>query len=112
MPSRTERGRDIRKGFTTRSGWVYVSVDESQIEVRLAAHSSGDPGLIRVYEEEEDVYSDFAITAFRLQDTRHKSDGTWHYPSVGRMEHRYPAKTCILATIYDVSAGGLLEQMP
>lgn len=66
MPTRTDRGRDIRKGFISAPGWTIVSVDESQIEVRLAAHSSGDQGLIRVYEEEEDVYSDFAITAFKL----------------------------------------------
>jgi DNA polymerase-1 len=112
MPSRTDRGRDIRRGFITKSGWCYVSVDESQIEVRLAAHSSGDPGLIRVYEEEEDVYSDFATTAFRLQDNRFKDNDGWHYPTVKKMDHRYPAKTCILAAIYDVSAGGLLEQMP
>ena len=112
MPTRTDRGRDIRRGFITDDGWKIVSVDESQIEVRLAAHSSGDPGLIRVYENEEDVYSDFAITAFHLADNRHRNSGHWEYPGVKRMEHRYPAKTCILAAIYDVSSGGLLEQMP
>jgi DNA polymerase I len=112
MPSRTSRGRAIRCGFVTRPGWVFVSVDESQIEVRLAAHSSGDEGLIKVYFNEEDVYSDFAITAFQIPDTRYRDDTGWHYPGVDRMLHRYPAKTCILAAIYDVSAGGLLEQMP
>src|SRR5271167_482026 len=112
MPSRTEKGREIRKGFITQPGWVMVSVDESQIEVRLAAHSSGDKALIRVYENEEDIYSDFAITAFKLKDDRYHDETGWHYPSVHRMNHRYPAKTCILASIYDVSAKGLLEQMP
>ncbi|MBU6231699.1 hypothetical protein KGP36_03440 [Patescibacteria group bacterium] len=112
MPARTNRGRDIRRGFITKPGWSYVSVDESQIEVRLTAHCSGDPGLIRVYENEEDVYSDFAITAFHLPDLRYRDDTGWHYPGVHRMDHRYPAKTCILAAIYDVSAKGLLEQMP
>lgn len=113
MPSRTSRGRDIRKGFVCPEGWSYVAVDESQIEVRLAAHSSSDPDLLRVYFNEEDVYSDFAITSFRLEDQRFRdSSGRWRYPTVKALEHRYPAKTCILASIYDVSAKGLLEQMP
>lgn len=113
MPSRTERGRDVRKGFITEDGWCYVSVDESQIEVRLAAHCSQDPGLIKIYQNKEDIYSDFAITAFKLADKRFKNaSGKWEYPGVDPMDHRYPAKTCILAAIYDVTAAGLLEQMP
>jgi DNA polymerase I len=113
MPNRTARGRDIRKGFITDPGWCYVSVDLSQIEVRIAAHSSGDENLIKVYENDEDIYSDFAITAFQLPDTRYRDDsGKWQYPSVDKNEHRFPAKTCILAAIYEVTESGLLEQMP
>lgn len=113
MPTRTTRGREIRKGFICPAGWSYCSIDESQIEVRLAAHSSGDPNLIRVYENEEDIYSDFAITAFGLKDTRYQDEhGKWHYPGVDKNDHRFPSKTCILASIYDVTAKGLLEQMP
>jgi DNA polymerase-1 len=113
IPNRTEMGREIRKGFIAPYGWSYVTCDESQIEVRLAAHSSGDPNLIRVYENEEDIYSDFAITAFGLKDGRYRdSNGVWKYPGVDKNDHRFPSKTCILASIYDVSAKGLLEQMP
>lgn len=113
MPTRTERGRDIRRGFITDEGWVYVSVDESQIEVRIAAHRSRDPGLISVYQNEEDIYSDFATTAFSLEDKRYRSEsGKWKYPTVDPTHHRRPAKTCVLASIYDVTAGGLEEQMP
>lgn len=112
MPNRTARGRDIRKGFICPDGWVYVSVDESQIEVRLAAHCSGDESLIRVYENEEDIYSDGATAFFSLKDERHQDATGWHYPTVHKQDHRFPAKTCILASIYDVSPPGLLEQMP
>lgn len=113
MPTRTERGRDTRRGFITRSGWRLVSVDESQIEVRIAAHRSKDPALVKVYQNAEDVYSDYATSAFRLPDKRYKSDsGQWKYPTVDKMEHRRPSKTCVLAAIYDVTAMGLLEQMP
>lgn len=113
MPTRTKRGREIRKGFITEDGWCFVSVDESQIEVRVAAHESEDEHLIAIYEEQEDIYSDFAISAFSLPDKRYRDDkGKWQYPGVDVMGHRYPAKTCILASIYRVTAAGLLEQMP
>jgi DNA polymerase I len=113
MPNRTAMGREIRKGFITRPGWVLVSVDESQIEVRLAAHCSKDRNLIRIYHNEEDIYSDFATAAFKLEDKRYRSDsGKWIYPTVDPHEHRFPSKTCVLASIYEVSSGGLSEQMP
>lgn len=135
MPNRTARGRQICEGFITDPGWVFLSVDFSQIEPRVAAHTSQDEGLLRVYRNDEDIYSDFAISAFKLDDNRYEchgvgnktsaQDGTtilcdikehkghgWHYPSVHKKDHRFPAKTCILASIYDVSGSGLLEQMP
>jgi DNA polymerase-1 len=112
MPNRTERGRQICEGFITDDGWVFVSVDESQIEPRVVAHRSQDKGLMSVYFNEEDIYSDFAIRAFKLDDKRYKDAGGWHYPWVDKKTHRFPSKTCILAAIYDVTNIGLLEQMP
>lgn len=112
MPNRTERGRQICEGFITDPGWTFVSVDESQIEPRVVAHRSEDEELIRIYLNEEDIYSDFAIKAFRLEDRRYRDDTGWHYPGVDKKKHRFPAKTCILAAIYDVTNVGLLEQMP
>jgi DNA polymerase I len=112
MPTRTERGRDIRKGFITDDGWVMLSVDESQIEPRIAAHRSRDTNLINVYKNGEDIYSDFAISAFKLLDKRFRDDTGWHYPGVDKMEHRRPSKICVLASIYDVTAGGLQDQLP
>jgi DNA polymerase-1 len=135
MPNRTDRGREVCEGFITRPGWVYLSVDESQIEPRVVAHRSGDVNLKNIYFNEEDIYSDFAISAFKLPDIRykcngygqtcshdgqqilcdnedHRTGGSWHYPSVHKKKQRFPAKTCILASIYDVSGKGLAEQMP
>lgn len=112
MPNRTERGRQVCEGFITEPGWTYLSVDESQIEPRVVAHRSGDAALRGVYFNEEDIYSDFAISAFKLQDQRHRDDTGWHYPGVDKKAHRFPSKTCILAAIYDVTNVGLLEQMP
>lgn len=112
MPNRTPRGRQICEGFITDPGWVFLSCDESQIEPRVVAHRSQDRALMDVYFNEEDVYSDFAISAFKLPDTRYHDDSGWHYPSVDKKLHRFPSKTCILAAIYDVTNIGLLEQMP
>lgn len=112
MPNRTERGRQVCEGFITDTGWTFLSVDESQIEPRIVAHRSEDPALMSIYFNEEDIYSDFAIGAFHLKDTRHKDATGWHYPGVDKKLHRFPSKTCILAAIYDVTNIGLLEQMP
>lgn len=112
MPARTERGRMVRCGFITQKDWVYLSVDLSQIEPRMAAHRSGDVNLCNVYLNQEDIYSDFAISAFRIPDKRFRDESGWHYPGVDKMDHRRPSKTCVLASIYDVTASGLQEQMP
>jgi len=112
MPTKTDRGREVRKGFIAPDGWVICSIDESQIEVRIAAHRSKDPNLIRVYQNEEDIYSDFATYAHRLEDKRYRDADGWHYPTVDKIKHRRPSKVCVLASIYDVTAGGLQMQMP
>jgi DNA polymerase-1 len=112
MPTRTDIGREIRNGFITYDGWVLVSVDESQIEPRAAAQRSKDPNLMKVYHNEEDIYSDFSIAAFKLLDNRFRDAEGWHYPSVDKDKHRRPSKTCVLASIYEVTSKGLLEQMP
>ncbi len=112
MPTRTDKGREVRKGFIARPGWVICSVDESQIEVRIAAHRSKDPNLIKIYQNEEDIYSDFATFANKLPDKRYRDKSGWHYPTVDKMKHRRPAKICVLAAIYDVTAMGLGQQMP
>lgn len=112
MPNRTQRGRQICEGFITDPGWCFVSVDESQIEPRTVAHRSQDPALMAVYFNEEDIYSDFATSAFKLKDDRYQDADGWHYPGIDKKTHRFPAKTCILASIYDVTNVGLLEQMP
>lgn len=114
MPTRTERGREIRKGFIAGEGYSIVSCDESQIEVRLAAHRSKDLGLLKIYQNDEDIYSDYSIGAFKLRDERYYDEAAhkWKYPTVDTMEHRRPCKTCVLAALYGVTNVGLLEQMP
>ncbi len=112
IPNRTPIAREIPKGFPAPKGWVVLSVDESQIEVRAAAHRSQDPNLMAVYHDEQDIYYDFATTAFKKEDKRYKDEIGWHYPGIDKNKERFPSKTCTLASIYRVTAKGLTEQMP
>lgn len=113
MPNRTPLGQMVCEGFVTEDEWVYLSVDFSQIEPRETAHRSQDANLIRIYKNNEDIYSDFAIPAFKLDDDRYQDKhGEWKYPHVHKKDHRFPSKTCILSAIYRISAKGLLEKMP
>lgn len=113
MPNRTERARQLIEGFITDAGWTLVSVDFSQIEPRIVAHRSQDTNFMNVYLNKEDIYSDFATTAFQLPDKRYQDEGgKWKYPGIDKKEHRFPAKTCTLASIYRVTGVGLVEQMP
>jgi DNA polymerase-1 len=49
IPIRSARGEAIRRGFVPRAGWQFLVADYSQIELRLMAHLSGDPGLIEAF---------------------------------------------------------------
>src|SRR5690606_2001072 len=46
IPIRTDQGRKIRRGFIPERGYVFVTADYSQIELRILAHMSGDPAFV------------------------------------------------------------------
>jgi len=56
IPMRTELGRQIRKGFVAPKGRVLLSLDYSQIELRLAAHMSGDETMIETFKIGGDIH--------------------------------------------------------
>jgi DNA polymerase-1 len=57
IPIRGEEGREIRKGFVAEKGYVLLSADYSQVELRLFAHYSGDEALINAFEQGEDIHA-------------------------------------------------------
>ncbi len=66
IPVRTELGREIRKAFVTEKGYKLVSLDYSQIELRLAAHMSGDRKMIKAFYEKEDIHTATAAAIHRV----------------------------------------------
>jgi DNA polymerase-1 len=99
IPVRTELGREIRAAFTAAPGTELLSADYSQIELRLLAHFTGDPLLIRAYAEDIDVHTLTASEVFGVPvETMDK-------------ETRNRAKAVNFGIVYGISAFGLATQL-
>jgi DNA polymerase-1 len=99
IPIRTELGREIRAAFTASPGTQLLSADYSQIELRLLAHFSGDPLLVRAYEENLDIHTLTASEVFGVPaETMDK-------------ETRGRAKAVNFGIVYGISAFGLAAQL-
>jgi DNA polymerase-1 len=99
IPIRRELGRDIRRGFVPRAGWMLVAADYSQIELRLLAHLSHDPAFVEAFNAGGDIHRQTAAIIFDvpIEDV------------TGEMRAR--AKTINFATIYGQGAHALSRQL-
>ena len=95
IPVRTEEGREIRRAFLPREGWVLLDADYSQIELRLVAHFSGDAALIDAFKNGEDIHARTASEIFEVPPE-------WVTP-----ELRSRAKAVNFGLIYGISGFGL-----
>lgn len=66
IPVRTELGREMRKFFTAREGWVLVDADYSQIELRVLADISGDKNMIDAFKNNQDIHAITASQVFNM----------------------------------------------
>ncbi len=66
IPIRTEEGRRVRRAFVAEAGWRLIAADYSQIELRVMAHVSGDPGLIEAFARGEDIHATTAAALFSV----------------------------------------------
>ena len=99
IPIRTELGREIRAAFTASPGMQLLSADYSQIELRLLAHFSQDPLLMRAYAEEIDIHTLTASEVFGVP-----------IESMDK-ETRNRAKAVNFGIVYGISAFGLAAQL-
>ncbi len=69
IPVRTKRGRRLREAFLPRAAdeqgeWVLLAADYSQVELRIMAHLSGDPAMLKAFEEGRDIHASTASVIF------------------------------------------------
>ncbi|MFL5801522.1 MAG: DNA polymerase I [Roseiflexaceae bacterium] len=66
IPTRTDEGREIRRGFVAAPGHVFVAADYSQIELRVLAHITQDPNLMQAFKEDQDIHAATAAQLFNV----------------------------------------------
>lgn len=99
IPIRTERGARIRKAFVADTGKMLLSVDYSQIELRILAHFCGDLNLCRAFAEDLDVHAATASEVFGVALSEVTSD------------QRRTAKAINFGIAYGQGAFGLAENL-
>jgi len=99
IPVRTGDGRRIREAFIAAPGHVLVSADYSQIELRIMAHLSGDPALLRAFAAGDDIHRATAAEIFGVASADVTAD-----------QRRY-IKAVNFGLIYGMGAFGLATQL-
>ncbi len=99
IPIKSDDGRAIRQAFIARTGAKLVAADYSQIELRIMAHLSQDPGLLAAFKQGVDIHRATAAEVFALS------------PQAVTHEQRRRAKAINFGLIYGMSAFGLAKQL-
>ena len=99
IPIRTIEGRRVREAFVPPPGHSILSADYSQIELRIMAHMSGDPGLLKAFADGIDVHRLTASEVFGAA-----------LAEVSNEQRRY-AKTINFGLIYGMGAFGLAQAL-
>jgi DNA polymerase-1 len=99
IPIRTPQGRRIREAFVAPEGCLIMACDYSQIELRIMAHLSGDPGLLKAFHDNVDVHQATASEVFEVPYDEVDSD------------RRRAAKAINFGLMYGMSAFGLSRQL-
>ncbi len=99
IPIRTEEGRNVRRAFIPKDGWSFVSMDYSQIELRLLAHYSDDEILIDAFTKDEDIHTRTASEVFQA------------LPVMITNELRQQAKVINFGIMYGMGAFSLSKEL-
>jgi len=100
IPIRTSRGKEIRKAFVPEPGFVLISADYSQIELRVIADMANDKAMKQAFLENEDIHSRTAKEIFHLESLIEVTS-----------DHRRKAKEVNFGIPYGVSAYGLASRL-
>ena len=95
IPTRTELGRQVRLGFVASEGHTLLSVDYSQIELRIVAHMAGDRAMLDAFREGQDIHATTAAAIYNIP-----------LKDVNKEQRRH-AKAINFGLIYGMSAFGL-----
>jgi len=95
IPTRTELGRRVRNGFIAEEGNVLLSVDYSQIELRIVAHMAQDAGMLAAFRAGQDIHATTAAAIYNIPLEQVTKDQRRH------------AKAINFGLIYGMSAFGL-----
>lgn len=98
IPIRTDTGMEIRKTFIAEKGYKILSADYSQIELRIIAHMSGDPAMIKAFRDGIDIHTATAAKVYGVSEEKVTK------------EMRRTAKVVNFGVVYGVSAHGLQRQ--
>ncbi|MGA9754944.1 MAG: DNA polymerase I [Desulfobaccales bacterium] len=99
IPVRGELGGQIRQAFVPDKGRVFLSADYSQMELRILAHFSADPALLKAFQDQIDIHRQTAAVVFGI------------HPELVSSDMRRQAKVVNFGIIYGMSGFGLAKQL-
>ena len=99
LPSHEGEGKNIKKAFKAKEGYVFVDADYSQIELRVLAHIAKDENMIKAFQNDEDIHKEVASKVFGVAMSKVTK------------EQRSRAKAVNFGIIYGITAFGLSQQL-
>ena len=99
IPTRIELGKQVRKVFKPKEGYIYIDADYSQIELRVLAHISKDENMMHAFLNDEDIHKQAAskVLGIPIEEVT--------------KEQRSSAKAVNFGIVYGISEFGLAEQL-
>lgn len=99
IPTRIELGKQLRRAFKPKEGYLFIDADYSQIELRVLAHISNDEHMIEAFNNNEDIHKQAAASVFKVPINEVTK------------EQRTHAKAVNFGIVYGISDLGLGEQI-
>lgn len=99
IPTRIEFGKQLRRAFKPKEGYLFIDADYSQIELRVLAHISNDEHMIEAFNNNEDIHKQAAASVFKVPINEVTK------------EQRTHAKAVNFGIVYGISDFGLGEQI-